>query len=413
MTNTLKRDALAYHAHAPSGKISIHTTKPLSTQEDLSHAYSPGVAYACEAIQQDPIQAYHLTSKSHLVGVISNGTAVLGLGDIGALASKPVMEGKAALFKKFAGLDAFDLELNESDPHKLIEHIAALAPTFGGMNLEDIKAPDCFLVEEALQDLGIPVFHDDQHGTAVVVVAAIKNGLDLTKKHLSSIKLVVSGAGSAALACLKLLETYGLKKNNTFVFDSQGLLTQERNLDVYKEPWAKHEDISFSQALKGADVFLGLSKGDLLTENDLANLAPNPIILALANPEPEVLPSIVNKVRRDAYIGTGRSDFSNQVNNVLCFPYIFRGALDVGATTINLAMKQACVSGLLALTQENDKKLNTPEARALLPNPFDTELLPFIAPRVADAAIQTNVARWPIKDLKKYQQSLTVTPKQA
>jgi malate dehydrogenase (oxaloacetate-decarboxylating)(NADP+) len=409
MTHKLKREALVYHAHGPSGKIEIATTKPLNTRDDLALAYSPGVAYASQAIQEDPSQADRLTAKSHLVGVISNGTAVLGLGNIGALAAKPVMEGKVALFKKFGHLDAFDLELNASDPQQFIQHVRALAPTFGGINLEDIKAPDCFMIEEALQDLGIPVFHDDQHGTAVVVAAAILNGLKHVQKSLENIKLVVSGAGSAALACLKLLEAYGLNRRNTFVFDSQGLLTNDRSLDVYKKPWARPQKASLDDALKGADVFLGLSKGGILTEDNLKSLAPNPLILALANPEPEVWPDVAHALRPDAHVGTGRSDFPNQVNNVLCFPYIFRGALDVGASVINLAMKQACVDGLIACTQEQGIAYASGEKAPLLPDPFHKSLLPTIAPRVAKAAMETSVALRPLSDLEKYQQFLILT----
>ena len=409
MTNTLKREALAYHARGPSGKIETVATKPLNTREDLALAYSPGVAYASKAIQDDPSEAGRLTSKSHLVGVISNGTAVLGLGNIGALASKPVMEGKAALFKKFGQLDAFDLELDESDPQRFIQNVRALAPTFGGINLEDIKAPDCFIIEDALQNLGIPVFHDDQHGTAVVVAAAIQNGLRLVHKNLANIKLVVSGAGSAALACLKLLEAYGLAKKNTFVFDSQGLLTSQRALDVYKHPWARPESVSLNDALKNADVFLGLSKGGLLTEANLKSLAPNPLILALANPEPEVWPKIVHATRPDAHVGTGRSDFPNQVNNVLCFPYIFRGALDVGASVINLTMKQACVSGLMACTPTETIDPASTSHPPLLPDPFDQNLLPTIAPRVAKAAMETSVASRLLGDLEKYEHFLRIT----
>ncbi|TGW14649.1 hypothetical protein EIL50_04515 [bacterium NHP-B] len=413
MSQALKNAALRYHQHPAPGKLGTYATKPLASKEDLTLAYSPGVAYACQAIQEDPKAARLFTSRGHLVGVISNGTAVLGLGDIGPLAAKPVMEGKAVLFKKFADLDAFDIELHEHNPQKLKEHIAALAPTFGGINLEDLKAPDCFLVEEALQDLGIPVFHDDQHGTAVVVVAAIQNGLTLVGKDIRDMKLVVSGAGAAALACLHLLQHYGLQQKNTFVFDSQGLLTKDRLLDSYKEKWCQQTPRTFEESLEEADVFLGLSKGGLLLPGHLSLMAAKPLVLALANPVPEILPEDAKRERPDVIIATGRSDYPNQVNNVLCFPYIFRGALDVGATKINVAMKKACADALTRVlsepafsSQDPAKALETLGPDNILPNTFDERLLPTLAPAVAQAAMDTGVASHPLENLDAYQKQL-------
>lgn len=394
-TSKLKKKALDYHKAPVVGKIALALPKPLDTPDDLTLAYSPGVAYACQEIQRDPAHAATLTSRSHLIGVITNGTAVLGLGNIGPLAAKPVMEGKAVLFKKFGGLDAFDLEIDEPDPVKLADHIARLAPTFGGINLEDIKAPDCFIVERLLKErLTIPVFHDDQHGTAIVVAAAIQNGLELTGKKLSDAKVVVSGAGSAALACLEFLLTYGLNRARTFVFDSKGLITKARKVNDYKAPWASTETLNLTEAMKGADIFLGLSKGDILSPSMLASMAPNPLVLALANPAPEVNPEFAHATRSDLIMATGRSDYPNQVNNVLCFPYIFRGALNAGATQITESMKRACADALAALPKQplhRDNEGHTPYQKpfskeALIPHPFDPRLLAWVTSRVAAAA---------------------------
>src|SRR5476651_638892 len=349
MDEQLKQSALDFHEFPVPGKIQVSPTKPLATQRDLALAYSPGVAAPCLEIQKDPLAAYKYTAKGNLVGVISNGTAVLGLGNIGALAGKPVMEGKGVLFKKFAGIDVFDIEIDELDPDKLIEVIAALEPTFGGINLEDIKAPECFYIEKKLRErMKIPVFHDDQHGTAIICTAAVLNGLRVVEKSIDEVKLVCSGAGAAAIACMDLLVNLGLSKQNILVTDSKGVIYEGRgNLDPSKERYAANTGArTLADAIRGADVFLGCSSADVLKPEMVAQMGTQPLILALANPEPEIRPEEAKKVRPDAIIATGRSDYPNQVNNVLCFPFIFRGALDVGATTITEEMKLACVRAI-------------------------------------------------------------------
>src|ERR1700756_4938973 len=415
----LREAALDYHEFPTPGKIAIAPTKQMINQRDLALAYSPGVAYACEEIVENPLNAARFTARSNLVGVVTNGTAVLGLGNIGPLASKPVMEGKAVLFKKFAGIDVFDIELNESDPHKLVEVIAALEPTFGGINLEDIKAPDCFIVErECRKRMKIPVFHDDQHGTAIVVAAAITNGLKVVGKDISKVKLVASGAGAAALACLDLLVDLGLPLENILVTDLAGVVYKGRVelMDPDKERFASETSArTLAEVIEGADIFLGLSAGGVLKQDMVKQMAPNPLILALANPTPEILPEDVKAVRDDAVICTGRSDYPNQVNNVLCFPYIFRGALDCGATTITREMEIAVVRAIaeLAHAEQSDIVATTygvsnlsfgPEY--LIPMPFDPRLLIKIAPAVAKAAEESGVATRPIKDLQAYADSL-------
>ncbi len=411
--------ALNYHRRPPHGKLTVHATKPLANQYDLALAYSPGVAAACEEIVSDPSEASTLTTKGNLVGVISNGTAVLGLGSIGPLASKPVMEGKAVLFKKFSGIDVFDLELNETDPDKLVDIIASLEPTFGAINLEDIKAPECFVVERKLQErLSIPVIHDDQHGTAIIVAAAISNGLRLVGKELTEIKLVTSGAGAAALACLDLLVAMGLKKENVIVTDIAGVVYRGRRkmMDPYKSRYARTTKArTLGAAIDDADVFLGLSVGDVLRPAMLKRMADKPIIMALANPVPEIAPETARAVRPDAIIATGRSDLPNQVNNVLCFPYLFRGALDAGATCINEEMKIACVKAIadLAMAESSEVVSRAYGGRDLIfgpdyiiPKPFDPRLIVRLAPAVAKAAMDTGVATRPITDFKSYRQRL-------
>jgi malate dehydrogenase (oxaloacetate-decarboxylating)(NADP+) len=418
MNDALKRNALSYHAFPSSGKIEVVPSKSLSTREELALAYTPGVAHVCEAIAADPDQAFNLTTRSHLVAVITNGTAVLGLGDIGPLASKPVMEGKAVLFKKFADLDVFDIEINEKNPQKLIEIIASLEPTFGGINLEDIKAPDCFDVEDRLKErLKIPVFHDDQHGTAIIVAAALKNALKLVEKDLKEIRLVTSGAGAAAIACLDLLVGMGLPLSHITVTDKEGLFHEDRK-GLHKRQARyiqKTEYKTLKEALKGADVFLGLSAGNILSADDIIAMAKSPIIFALANPNPEISPILVGECRPDAIMATGRSDYPNQVNNVLCFPFLFRGAMDVQASEINLPMKIACVEALsrLAFAESSDivsAAYNNEDfvfgPQYLIPKPFDPRLLMEIAPAVAEAAMKSQVARKPIEDLKGYKKSL-------
>ncbi len=420
MSTDFRESALEYHRRPRAGKLATVATKPLSTQRDLALAYTPGVAYACEEIVSDPGQACELTLRSNLVAVITNGTAVLGLGDIGPLASKPVMEGKAVLFKKFAGLDVFDIEIDEKNPGKLVDIIASLEPTFGAINLEDIKAPECFEVEEKLkQRLKIPVFHDDQHGTAIIASAAIENGLELVKKSLSNVKLVCSGAGAAAIATLDLLVTMGLKKTNVLMCDRQGVVYEGRpGLDnPYKQKYAqKTEARTLEDAMDGADIFLGVSSGNLLKPHMIKTMAPKPLILALANPIPEIDPKAAKEVRPDAIIATGRSDYPNQVNNVLCFPFIFRGAIDVGATTINKEMKMACVHALSALTKAEPSDIvanayNGEELRFgpdyIIPKPFDPRLIIELAPAVAKAAMDTKVATRPIEDFEAYRHRLT------
>jgi malate dehydrogenase (oxaloacetate-decarboxylating)(NADP+) len=415
----LRLAALEYHECPKPGKISVTPTKQLTNQRDLALAYSPGVAAPCEEIVADPANAYKYTSRGNLVAVITNGTAVLGLGNIGPLAAKPVMEGKAVLFKKFAGIDVFDIEINESDPDKLCDIIASLEPTFGGVNLEDIKAPECFTIERQLRDrMKIPVFHDDQHGTAIIVGAALLNGIQLVGKDIKHCKLVVSGAGAAALACLDLIVDLGFPLENIFVTDLAGVVYKGRTelMDPDKERFARDTPArTLAEVIPDADIFLGVSAGGVLKQDMVKQMAPNPLILALANPNPEILPEEVKAVRGDAIICTGRSDFPNQVNNVLCFPYIFRGALDCGATTITREMEIAVVHAIaeLAHAEQSDIVATTyginnlsfgPEY--LIPMPFDPRLLTKIAPAVAKAAFESGVATRPIKDLEAYADSL-------
>jgi malate dehydrogenase (oxaloacetate-decarboxylating)(NADP+) len=420
ISQDLKSSALFYHRNPRPGKLEIQATKPLGNQRDLALAYTPGVAAVCEAIAADPGEAATLTSRQNLVAVISNGTAVLGLGDIGPLASKPVMEGKAVLFKKFAGIDVFDIEVAEKNVDKLVEVVAALEPTFGGINLEDIKAPECFEVEERLKArMGIPVFHDDQHGTAIIVGAAVTNALELAEKRIEDAKIVTSGAGAAALACLNLLVSLGARRENIFVTDLEGVVYEGRAalMDPWKSVYAqKTEARTLAEVIVGADVFLGLSAGGVLKPQFLAKMAERPLILALANPYPEIMPEEAEAARPDAMICTGRSDYPNQVNNVLCFPYIFRGALDVGATTINEAMKLAAVTAIAALAREAPSDVVARayggEAhpfgpRSLIPSPFDPRLILRIAPAVAKAAMDSGVATRPLDNLDSYADSLT------
>ncbi len=415
----LRRAALEYHEFPKPGKIAIAATKQMVNQHDLALAYSPGVAAPCEEIVKDPQAAFKYTSRGNLVGVVTNGTAVLGLGDIGALASKPVMEGKAVLFKKFSGIDVFDIEINEKDPEKLVEIIAALEPTFGGINLEDIKAPDCFYVERKLRErMKIPVFHDDQHGTAIVVGAAIMNGLKVAGKDLKTVKLVTSGAGAAALACLGLLVKLGIPRENIWVTDIVGVVYTGRTelMDEDKAQFAQPtEQRTLSEAIEGADVFLGLSAGGVLKQDMVRKMAPTPLIFALANPNPEIQPEDVKAVRSDAIIATGRTDYPNQVNNVLCFPYIFRGALDCGATTITAEMEIAAVHAIADLAQAEQSEevaaAYVGEALAfgpeyLIPKPFDPRLMMKIAPAVAQAAADSGVALRPIADMAAYSDHL-------
>jgi malate dehydrogenase (oxaloacetate-decarboxylating)(NADP+) len=416
----LRDAAREYHRTPTRGKISIGPTKPLSNQRDLSLAYSPGVAYPCLDIQADPLLAFEYTSRGNLVGVITNGTAVLGLGDIGPLAGKPVMEGKACLFKKFAGIDVFDIELAERDPDKLVDIVAALEPTLGGINLEDIKAPECFYIERKLRErLNIPVFHDDQHGTAIISGAALLNGLELVGKKIGEVKLVSSGAGAAAIACLDLMVGLGLAPRNIFVVDSKGVIYQGRP-GGYDESKAKYaQDTSkrtLADVVKDADVFLGCSTAGVLTAEMVKSMGSQPIILALANPEPEIRPELARAARPDCIIATGRSDYPNQVNNVLCFPYIFRGALDCGATKITEEMKLACVREIadLAKADISEEVANAYAGKELsfgpdyiIPTPFDSRLILRIAPAVARAAVASGVATRPITDFDAYTQSLT------
>ena len=411
--------AIEYHQFPTPGKIAVVPTKSLTNQRDLALAYSPGVAAACEAIVADAGAASRLTSRANLVAVVTNGTAVLGLGNIGPLAAKPVMEGKGVLFKKFAGIDVFDIEFDESDSDKLIEHIAAMEPTFGGINLEDIKAPECFYIEQKLRErMRIPVFHDDQHGTAIVVGAAVLNGLHLVGKHIENVKLVTSGAGAAALACLDLLVSLGVRVENIWVTDIEGLVYEGRTklMDPIKARYAKRTDMrTLAEVIEGADIFLGLSAGGVLKPDMVAKMAPEPLILALANPTPEILPDEVRKVRDDAIMATGRSDYPNQVNNVLCFPFIFRGALDAGATTITEHMKLAAVRALAELAQAEssdvvDRAYGGESQRFgpeyLIPRPFDPRLIVKVAPAVAQAAQESGVATRPIADLAAYREKL-------
>ena len=415
----LRRAALEYHEFPKPGKLAITATKQMVNQHDLALAYSPGVAAPCEEIVKDPSTVFKYTARGNLVGVITNGTAVLGLGNIGALASKPVMEGKAVLFKKFSGIDVFDIEINESDPAKLVEVIAALEPTFGAINLEDIKAPDCFYVERELrQRMKIPVFHDDQHGTAIVVGAAILNGLTVAGKDIKTVKLVASGAGAAALACLKLLVKLGMPIENIWVTDIAGLVYTGRTelMDEDKAQFAQPtEQRSLAEAIVGADVFMGLSAGGVLKQYMVRGMAARPLIFALANPNPEIQPEDVKAVRSDAIMATGRSDYPNQVNNVLCFPYIFRGALDCGATTITVEMEIAAVYAIADLAKAEQSEVVAAayvgEALAfgpeyLIPKPFDPRLMMKIAPAVAQAAADSGVAQRPIADMQAYSDHL-------
>ena len=419
----LRDAACEYHRSPNRGKISVNPTKPLSNQRDLSLAYSPGVAYPCLEIQADPTKAAEYTSRGNLVGVITNGTAVLGLGDIGPLAGKPVMEGKGCLFKKFAGIDVFDIELDERDPDKLVEIIAALEPTLGGINLEDIKAPECFYIESKLRErMNIPVFHDDQHGTAIISSAALLNGLELVKKDIGSVKIAVSGAGAAAIACLDVMVGLGVQVENILVCDSKGVIQTEREdakngkLDASKQRYCRTTAArTLADAVNGADVFLGCSAPGVLTVEMVKTMASQPIILALANPEPEIRPELAKLARPDCIIATGRSDYPNQVNNVLCFPYIFRGALDCGATKITEAMKLACVRQIADLAKAD---ISEEVASAyvgqelafgpdyLIPKPFDSRLILKIAPAVAQAAADSGVATRPITDMEAYKETL-------
>lgn len=421
MDEQLKQSALDFHEFPTPGKIQVSPTKPLATQRDLALAYSPGVAAPCLEIEKDPLAAYRYTARGNLVGVVSNGTAVLGLGNIGALAGKPVMEGKGVLFKKFAGIDVFDIEIDEQDPDKLINVIAALEPTFGGINLEDIKAPECFYIEKTLRErMNIPVFHDDQHGTAIICTAAVLNGLRVVEKNISDIRLVVSGAGAASIACMNLLVALGMQKHNIVVCDSKGVIYKgrEENMAETKAAYAVDDNgkRSLDDVIEGADIFLGCSGPKVLTPEMVKKMARAPMILALANPEPEILPPLAKEVRPDAIICTGRSDYSNQVNNVLCFPFIFRGALDVGATAINEEMKLAAVHAIAGLAHAEqsdvvasaygDQEL-TFGPEYLIPKPFDPRLIVQIAPAVAKAAMDSGVATRPIEDFDAYKDKLT------
>ncbi|MFN4900037.1 MAG: phosphate acyltransferase, partial [Betaproteobacteria bacterium] len=419
MDPQLRQQALEYHESGSPGKISVTPTKQLVNQRDLALAYSPGVAAACEEIVKDPANAFRYTSRGNLVAVITNGTAVLGLGNIGPLAAKPVMEGKGVLFKKFAGIDVFDLEVNETNLDRLVDIVAALEPTFGGVNLEDIKAPDCFYVERKLRErMKIPVFHDDQHGTAIVVGAALVNGLTVVGKDIKKVKLVVSGAGAAALACLDLLLDLGLPKENIWVTDLAGVVYEGRKelMDPEKDRFVQKTDArTLADVIAGADVFLGLSAAGVLKKEMVAKMAAKPLIFALANPDPEILPEDVKAVRDDAIVATGRTDYPNQVNNVLCFPFIFRGALDSGATTITRAMELAAVHAVAELARAEQSEVVSAAYGSgslsfgpdyLIPKPFDPRLIVKIAPAVAKAAAESGVATRPIADLDAYVERL-------
>lgn len=420
LSDPIQQAALAYHRKAPAGKLAIQPTKPLATQHDLSLAYSPGVAAACTAIEHNPDEAAALTARGNLVGVVTNGSAVLGLGNIGPLASKPVMEGKAVLFKKFAGIDAFDVEIDADNAETMISVIRALEPTFGAINLEDIKAPECFVVEETLkQQMNIPVFHDDQHGTAIIVAAAIRNALTLVDKSLSDIRLTCAGAGAAALACLNLLVSMGLRRENVTVCDVVGVVYEGRTelMDPYKVKFARDTEMrTLADAMEGVDVFLGLSAPNIVSQDMVAGMADKPVILALANPVPEITPENVRAVRSDAIVCTGRSDYPNQVNNVLCFPFIFRGALDCGATSITEGMKIACVEAIAGLVRrETDERVAQAYgltemkfgADYLIPKPFDPRLAVDIPMAVVKAAQDEGIARRPISDMETYHDTLS------
>ena len=419
LSDDLRTGALVYHRLPRPGKIEIQATKPLGNQRDLALAYSPGVAAACEAIVRDPAMAAELTARANLVAVVSNGTAVLGLGNIGPLAGKPVMEGKAVLFKKFAGIDVFDIEVAATEPDRLVDVVAALEPTFGGIYLEDIKAPECFEVEGKLRErMKIPVFHDDQHGTAIIVAAAVQNALQLSGKNIDEVELVASGAGAAALACLNLLVAFGMRREHIFVTDIEGVVYEGRAtlMDRWKSVYARKTDKrTLGEVIEGADIFLGLSAGGVLKSDMVKRMAQRPLILALANPNPEIEPEEALAARPDAMICTGRSDYPNQVNNVLCFPYIFRGALDVGATAINEDMKRAAVDAIAALAREAPSdvaarayggQFSTFGSGSLIPNPFDPRLILRIAPAVAQAAVASGVATRPIVDFAGYHDRL-------
>ena len=419
MSDDLQKSALDYHRYPKPGKLEIKATKPLANSRDLALAYSPGVAYACKEIEANPVTAADYTARGNLVAVITNGTAVLGLGAIGSLASKPVMEGKAVLFKEFANIDVFDIEVDELDPEKFIETVARLEPSFGGINLEDIKAPECFIIEKGLKErMGIPVFHDDQHGTAIVVAAAIYNGLRVVNKSFDQVRLVASGAGAAALACLDLLVEMGLKKENITVTDIAGVVYTGRKeeMDPYKARYAIDTDKrTLQEVLPGADIFLGLSAAGVLKPEYLKEMAENPLIMALANPTPEIMPDLAIEARPDAIIATGRSDYPNQVNNVLCFPFLFRGALDVGATQINEAMKMAAVRAIadLAMAEPSDIVRSAYGGQNivfgreyLIPKPFDQRLMAYVAPAVAKAAMDSGVAQRPLESIKAYREKL-------
>ena len=419
MVDSFKESSLRYHTDPVPGKLEIRPTKPLANKRDLSQAYSPGVAYACGAIVKNPTDVAKVTARGNLVGVVTNGTAVLGLGDIGPLASKPVMEGKAVLFKKFANIDVFDIELDETDVDKLVDIIASLEPTFGGINLEDIKAPDCFLVEKKLRErMNIPVFHDDQHGTAIVSAAAVYNGLRIVEKNIEDVKLVVTGAGAASIACVDLLISMGLQRKNVRMLDRNGVIHKgrEAGMNPWKEAYAvETTDRTLDDAIVDADLFLGLSGPGILKAEMVKKMAANPLILAMSNPTPEIMPELAKAARPDAILATGRSDYPNQVNNVLCFPFIFRGALDCGASTINDEMKQACVKAIADLAHREASQV-VAEAYAgeelkfgpdyLIPKPFDPRLIEEVPLAVVKAAMESGVATRPIEDLEAYRTKL-------
>ena len=420
MSNDLREAALKYHRAEPAGKLEITATKPLATQRDLALAYSPGVAYACTEIAEDPSKAAELTARGNMVAVITNGTAVLGLGAIGPLASKPVMEGKSVLFKKFANINSIDIEVDTTDVDRFCDVVSALEPSFGGINLEDIKAPECFEIETRLREqMNIPVFHDDQHGTAIVVGAGMLNAMRLIGKPMDQVKLVCSGAGAAAMACLNMLKTLGVKAENILVCDQHGVLRPDREepMDKYKAQYARETHLkTLAEALVGADAFLGLSVPGVITQDEVKTMAERPVIFALANPTPEIMPELVKEVRPDALIATGRSDYPNQINNVLCFPFLFRGALDCGATVINEEMKAACAEAIASMvhTPPSDEVISTYQgeqltfgAEYLIPKPFDPRLIMEIPPGVARAAQASGVAARPIEDLDAYREDLS------
>jgi len=418
MAKVTKEDALLYHSRGRHGKVEVIPTKPYSTQFDLSLAYTPGVAWPCLEIQKNPEDAYIFTAKGNLVAVISNGTAVLGLGDIGALAGKPVMEGKGLLFKVFADIDVFDIEVDEKDPAKLVEICAKIAPTFGGINLEDIKAPECFEVESKLKALlDIPVFHDDQHGTAIISGAGLLNSLEITGREIDKLKVVVCGAGAAAISCSRLYVSLGVKRENIVMIDSKGVINRKRNdLNKYKQEFATERNLdTLAEAVKGADLFLGLSVAGMLSKEMLSTMADHPVVFAMANPDPEISYEDAMQTRDDLIFATGRSDYPNQINNVLGFPYIFRGALDVRASTINEEMKLAASKALAALTKEpvpecvlkayNLEKLSFGK-EYIIPKPLDPRLISCVAPAVAKAAVESGVAKFPVTDWEAYIKNL-------